>query len=130
MEPILLKLHLQTALRYLTATLTVLQCQSHILQEIVSATGTANSGTTISSNQWVGCIATFKAAYNVLSTTTALSTISTTPLTPGQTGVSFSGSVSSSGTAVPSGEPVVLQYSTSSSGPWTTAASVTTGTGW
>ena len=72
------------------------------LQNIVYTTGTANSGTAISSNRFAGCIATFKAAYNVQSTTTTLSGIST-PLTPGENGVSFSGSVSSSGTAVPSG---------------------------
>ena len=100
------------------------------LEKIVSITGTANSGTTIgSSNRWVGCIATFKATYNIYTTTTSLSAIAT-PLSAGQTGVSFSGSVSS-GTAVPNGEPVVLQYSASNSGPWTTAATVNTvgGTG-
>ncbi len=32
------------------------------LEKFVSSTGTANSGTTVSSNRWVGCIATFKAA--------------------------------------------------------------------
>ena len=99
------------------------------LEKVVSATGTANSGTTISSNRYAGCIATFKAAYTVYTTTTILSVIST-PLNAAQTGVSFSGSVSS-GTAVPNGVPVVLQYSTSSSGPWTTAATISTtgGTG-
>ena len=65
---------------------------------------------------------------NVYSTTTSLSAI-TSHLSAGQTGVSFSGSVSSSGTAVPNGQNVVLQYSTSTSGPWTTATTVTTSGG-
>ena len=114
----------------MTEPLTVLNVPLHILENIVSATGTANSGTTISSNRWVGCIATFKApllpfrlqclqynyhlecyfySFDVWSDWYKLLWVG-----------------SSSGTAVPNGEPVVLQYSTSSSGPWTTAATVNT----
>jgi hypothetical protein len=61
---------------------------------------------------------------NIYTTTTTLNTIST-PLQSGQTGVTFSGLVSAS-TAVPNGAQVILRYSTSPSGPWTTAATVST----
>ena len=62
-------------------------------------------------------------------TTTTVLALITTPLTSGQTNVPFSGSVSSSGTAVPNGVPVVLQYSTSASGPWTDVATANTDDG-
>jgi hypothetical protein len=61
---------------------------------------------------------------SVYATTTTLNGIST-PLQSGQTGVAFSGLVSS-GTAVPNGAQVTLRYSTSPSGPWTTSATVST----
>jgi flagellin-like protein len=64
---------------------------------------------------------------HIYTTTTTLNAI-TTPLTAGQTGYAFSGSVTS-GTAVPNGAPVVLQYSASTSGPWTTATTVNTAGG-
>ena len=69
--------------------------------------------------------------YNTVTTLDAISS----PLAAGQTGVSFSGTVSVSGTypSVPNGAPVVLQYSTESNfpggGKTTTAATVSTSGG-
>ncbi len=88
----------------------------------------ANSASTTATINGAGTItANFEQDTFSYSTTTTLNAI-TTPLTPSQTGVAFSGSVSAS-TTVPNGVQVVLQYSTSTSGPWTTATNVNTASG-
>ena len=80
--------------------------------EIVGTPQTVAVGYTLSASQNWGMVAdAVQQAQISYSTSTTLNAIST-PLTAGQTGISFSGLVSS-GTAVPDGKPVVLQYSTS-----------------
>jgi flagellin-like protein len=96
----------------------------------IPATASAGSHTitvTDAASNYATSTYTVTSSGNSYVTTTTLAAIAT-PLTPGQTNVAFSGSVASS-TAVPNGQPVVLQYSTSTTGPWTTAATVNTASG-
>lgn len=119
--------------------------QTYHYNDLVTLTPHANSG--YSFDHWSGdgvdgtggtrvvtvsgdmvVTAYFTIVGNSYSTLTSLGAIST-PLVAGQTGVTFSGTVSSSGTAVPNGQNVILQYSATGSAPWTTAATVTTSGG-
>jgi hypothetical protein len=109
-----------------SGTFTAPSAATYYFQAYFAAyTSGSNTWTTSTSAQRTVVV---NSAGNSYTTTTTLAAI-TTPLTAGQTNVAFSGSVSSSGTAVPNGRPVVLQYSTSTSGPWTTVTTVNTAGG-
>ena len=91
-----------------------------------ASTGVHTITATDASSSYATSTYTVTSSGNSYVTTTTLAAIST-PLTPGQANVAFSGSVASS-TAVPNGQPVVLQYSTTGSAPWT-AVTVNTASG-